>query len=223
MLSHVVERCQAILPRFPVYVITPPCDRDLYPEALAPDCDENDVLARHVLAAQTLGADAIMRVTSDCPFLDPQAAKNVLSAFMARSPGIDYCANDLVQTYPDGLGVEIVTYEALHYAHLAVHPSPSLDNKDRVHVTPYVRRHLRGLPCSHRGNPQGKALFEGVNLRCPTPSVEWIKLSVDTPTDITLARSLYAVGGLLPGSYALVNTLVAYRKVQEHGQTEGAD
>ena len=204
MLSHVVERCQAIRERFPVYVITPPCDLDLYPGAIAPPCLPDDVLRRHLIAALETGADAVMRVTSDCPFMDPEAAREVLSAF--EGGHYDYVANDLVKTYPDGLGVEIITTEALAYADSHLPP----DAVERAHCTPYIIRHLRGNPCSSRGNPQGHQLFEGLNIRCPSLGLQDIKLSVDTPEDLALARAIYAAP---PRSTALVDTLVAYRKV----------
>ena len=206
MLSHVVERCQAIMERFPVYVITPPCDLDLYPGAIAPPCPPDDVLIRHLIAALETGADAVMRVTSDCPFTDPEAARKVLGAFVGGH--YDYVANDLVKTYPDGLGVEIIKTEALTYAHTHMPP----DDVRRAHCTPYIIEHIRGRPSSSRGNPQGHQLFEALNIRCQSVGLQDIKLSVDTPEDLAMARAIAAVP---PRSMALVDTLVAYRNVKD--------
>ena len=200
MLQHVVERCQAIRERFPVYVITPDCDRDIHPDAIGVFGDENNVLKRHLIAARGLGASAVMRVTSDCPFMDPQAARDVLSAF--ESGHYDYVANDIVKTYPDGLGVEIITTEALDYADRHMPP----DMPDRAHCTPFIIRHLE------RRNPQAPKLFEGLNIRCQVPGISDIKLSVDTPDDLAMARAINAVP---PRSMALVDTLVAYRNVKD--------
>ena len=200
MLQHVVERCQAIRARLPVWVITPPQDADIHPLAIGIGCSEDDVLKRHLQAALRIGADAVMRVTSDCPFMDPQAARDVLSAF--ESGHYDYVANDIVKTYPDGLGVEIITTEALDYADRHMPP----DMPDRAHCTPFIIRHLE------RRNPQAPKLFEGLNIRCQVPGISDIKLSVDTPDDLAMARAINAVP---PRSMALVDTLVAYRNVKD--------
>lgn len=213
MVSHVVDRCQAIEQRFPVHVITPPADVDLHPTAIAPMCDENDVLRRHLLAAIDLNADGIMRVTSDCPFIDPWIANDVLQVF--RTGHYDYVANDIISTYPRGLGVELFTRESLDYANRKVPPDAEYD---RVHCTPYIIRHLTkkyGL----KQNNSTPLIFEGLNIRCPVPSLSEINLSVDTPADLARAR---AIAAYKPPSHRMVDTLVAYRKVID-AQSQTAD
>ena len=210
MLQHVVERCQAIEQRFPVHPITPRQDRDLHPLAIGPeDCPEDDVLKRHVLAARELAADAVMRITSDCPFVDPDAARDVLEVF--RTGHYDYVANDVEATYPEGLGVEIVTLEALEYANKRL-SSGHKEDHDRTHVTPYVKRNVRSF------SPTGK-IFDGRNIRCPVVGVSEIKLSIDTQKDLDLARAILATGVLPVDTIRpMVHTLVAYRKVMELGE-----
>ena len=204
MLQHVVERCQAIRERFPVYVIAPRSDLDLYPGCLAPICPESDLLKRHLHAALALGADAVMRVTSDCPFMDPEAARDVLSAF--EGGRYDYVANDMIWTYPHGLGVEIISTEALAYADSKMPP----DMVDREHCTPYIIRHCT----PQRGNPW--PLFSGLNIRCPITGIAGIKLSVDTGLELARARSIsndLARRGI--ADFSLAQTLVSYRNVQD--------
>ena len=191
--------------RFPVYVISPVEDAVAL-DAIGVPSLQNDVLGRYVWAAGSLSADAVMRVTGDCPFLDPAIAKEVYEAFCTGN--YDYVANDIVKTYPDGLGVEIITTEALQYAD--EHSPP--DMPEREHVTPFIIRHLE------RRNPQTPKLFEGLNIRCPSAGLSNIKLSVDTPSDLALARAIHSVG---PRSTAMADTLVAYRKVMD-GKNQGS-
>ena len=209
MLAHVVERCQAIEQRFPVHVITPRHDRDLHPLTIAPeDCPETDVLKRHLLAALELNADAVMRITSDCPFVDPDAARDVLEVF--RAGRYDYVANDVVPTYPEGLGVEIVTVEALKYADEQL-SSGHKEDPDRTHVTPYIKRRVRSFSLGDK-----LKIFDGRNIRCPSYGLGNIKLSVDTEYDLKLARAIWDTN-MLPVDIIrpMVHTLVAYRKVMD--------
>ena len=207
MLQHVVERCQAIAQRFPVYVITPPQDRNLHPLAIAPDCPEGDLLKRHLLAAKELDAGAVLRITSDCPFVDPDIARDVLDLFLGGK--YDYVANDVEPTYPDGLGVEIMTTEALDYADR--HLPPALEY-DRTHVSPWVKYGVRSF-----NGPKGiSKRFDGRNLRCPVPSLQNIKLSIDTPKELALARAIWGTGVLPDNTIRpMVHTLVAYRRVMD--------
>jgi spore coat polysaccharide biosynthesis protein SpsF len=210
MLQHVVERCQAVEQRFPVHVITPREDKDLHPLAIAPEyCKETDVLKRHLLAAIELNADAVMRVTSDCPFVDPDAARDVLEVF--RAGRYDYVANDVFPTYPEGLGVEIFTIAALRYADEHVPPDAEFD---RTHVSPFIKRHVRTFaPHPDSKHPLPK-MWDGRNICCPVYGLQKIKLSVDEPQDLQLARDIWATGVLNPEVIRpMVHTLVAYRKV----------
>ena len=209
MLAHVVGRCQAIEQRFPVHVITPRQDKDLHPLTIAPEfCPETDVLKRHLLAALELNADAVMRVTSDCPFVDPDAARDVLEVF--RTGHYDYVANDVVPTYPEGLGVEIMTTEALKWADERL-SSGHKEDPDRTHVSPYIKRHVRSFSLGDKVK-----LFDGRNIRCPSYGLGNIKLSVDTEYDLRLVRAMWDTG-ILPVDTIrpMVHTLVAYRKVMD--------
>ena len=212
MLSRVIERCEAIAPRSPVYAITPPGDKDLAPNTIAPDCPEADVLQRHVLAARELKADAVMRVTSDCPFVDPEIAREVLDIFLSCK--LDYACNDFEPTYPKGLGVEVMTMEALEYAHTRVPPDAEYD---RQHCSPFIIRHVRGWATSKGNVDRTHKVFDGRCLRCPVVGISGINLSVDEQYDLDLARAIYATG-IIPDDVIrpMVHTLVAYRFVMDH-------
>ena len=72
---------------------------------------ENDVLSRYVLAAETFQADRVVRITSDCPLIDPQTVDMVANALQ----GHDYACNFFPQRlFPRGLDAEAMTIEMLH-------------------------------------------------------------------------------------------------------------
>jgi len=94
---------------------------------------ERDVLARYASAAQLVDADVIVRITGDCPLIDPGLVDDVLDAFLGA--GLDYASNSYPPTFPDGLDVEVFTRAALMTA-----AEQASEAYDREHVTPYIRR-----------------------------------------------------------------------------------
>lgn len=94
---------------------------------------EEDVLDRYIAAAEKHKADIVVRITGDCPLVDPQLVDEVVCAF--RSGKYDYLSNSYPPSYPDGLDVEVCSYSALKQA--AIEATESFD---REHVTPYLRK-----------------------------------------------------------------------------------
>lgn len=94
--------------------------------------DESDVLNRFYEAARTADAERVVRVTGDCPLIDPA----LVDALIARmdATGADYLSNTDPPTYPDGLDVEVFTFAALERAW-----RDTFEPYDREHVTPYIR------------------------------------------------------------------------------------
>jgi len=95
---------------------------------------EDDVLDRYYQAAFRVGADAVMRLTGDCPLIDPAVCQEVLSRYLEG--GEAYVSNIRPPTYPDGLDTEVFSFEALECAWKAA-TLPS----DREHVSQYIWRH----------------------------------------------------------------------------------
>jgi spore coat polysaccharide biosynthesis protein SpsF (cytidylyltransferase family)/aryl-alcohol dehydrogenase-like predicted oxidoreductase len=98
---------------------------------------EQDVLDRFVQAARFAGAtesDAIVRITADCPLIDPAVIDRVVAAY--RQTGADYVSNVQPPTFPDGLDVEVFHFSAL----LTAWREAKLVS-EREHVTPYLRNH----------------------------------------------------------------------------------
>jgi glutamate-1-semialdehyde 2,1-aminomutase len=94
---------------------------------------EDDVLDRYYQAALSLDAATIIRVTGDCPLIDPSIVELVVRTREAK--GADYASNIAPPTFPDGLDVEAFSFSALARAWREAE-APS----DREHVTPYLRR-----------------------------------------------------------------------------------
>ena len=137
MLWHVVNRLRAAtcIERVVVATSTDPSD-----DVVAKWCrDEgvslfrgplSDVLARYHGAASEFGAGTVVRITADCPMIDPLLVERAVHEFM-RTPGLDYLGLD--GSYPDGLDTEVFSFSALERA-FAEAALPS----EREHVTPYI-------------------------------------------------------------------------------------
>lgn len=97
---------------------------------------EHDVLARYYFAAVEYRADLVVRVTSDCPVIDPSVVERVISHLLANAGALDYVSNTQRRTFPRGMDAEVFTLAALGRAHA----EGTLDY-EREHVTPYLYRH----------------------------------------------------------------------------------
>lgn len=93
---------------------------------------ESDVLDRYLGAAKLANADIVVRITGDCPLVDPEIVDQVIRRF--KSATVDYCSNTIPPTYPDGLDVEVFSFAALERA------AQETDKPfDHEHVTPYLK------------------------------------------------------------------------------------
>lgn len=134
---------------------------------------EQDVLDRFYQAARTLQPTWVVRVTSDCPLLDPKLVDKVID--FAQQQQVDYCANVIVENFPDGQDVEVFRFSALERAW---HESTA--THDREHVTPYIRNNSTAL---------GKSRFSSVNYPSPEDFSK-IRMTVDEPRDFDLIERL---------------------------------
>ena len=94
---------------------------------------EKDVLDRFFQAAQKFDADIAVRITADCPLIDPSLVDACVQAFKSRD--LDYLSNSDPATFPDGLDVEVMSASAIGKAH-----RETMVPYDREHVTPYLRQ-----------------------------------------------------------------------------------
>ena len=96
---------------------------------------EEDVLSRYYETAKAHQADVIVRVTSDCPLIDPQVIDRVIQFYIDHQTKYDYVSNCLERTYPRGMDTEVFSFKALQEAWLEATALP-----DKEHVTPFIYR-----------------------------------------------------------------------------------
>jgi len=151
---------------------------------------ERDVLGRYVAAAREAVAEVIVRVTADCPLIDPQITDRVISELVNNSSVCDYASNTSKRTFPRGLDVEAFFLDTLlRIDRLAVSESA------REHVTLFLTyKHPELFLC------------RDVVDKVDHSELRW---TVDTATDMELIRTIF--DGLEMGS-----RMVFYREILEH-------
>ncbi len=150
---------------------------------------EKDVLDRYHKAALALGADVVMRITSDCPVIDPAVCGEVLA--LRRAHAADYATNNMPPSWPHGLDCEVFTFDWLdRAAREAVKPS------EREHVSPFIRTH----PDATR-----------VNLSGPGQPYDTYRWTLDTPRDMEFFEALVdaAPDNVLPLAWRDIAAIVA--------------
>ena len=93
---------------------------------------EHDVLDRYYQAARVEKAAQVVRITADCPLIDPEVIDRVIRRF--QEGDVDYVSNAMVRSFPDGLDTEIFSFSALELAWRGARKA-----SEREHVTPYLR------------------------------------------------------------------------------------
>ncbi len=131
---------------------------------------EDDVLTRYADAARKFDAATVVRLTSDCPLMDPALIDEAVNRFATAQPGCDYLSNMLEPSFPYGLAVEVMTADALLQASTEAH-----DPQEREHVTPFIY-----------WRPQRFRLQSFTT----TPSLSHHRWTVDTPEDFELVSRI---------------------------------
>jgi UDP-2,4-diacetamido-2,4,6-trideoxy-beta-L-altropyranose hydrolase len=140
VLDHAIQRCRAIPSIDAVVIATTDREEDSAIVVAAERAgtlvhrgSAEDVLSRYAGAANLADADVVLRVTSDCPLIDPGICERVIR--LHAETGVDYASNNMPRLFPHGLDCEVFTRAALDRAHrFATAPY------DREHVTPWLRR-----------------------------------------------------------------------------------
>ena len=177
MLQRVVERAQRARGVDAVVIATSDRPTDDPVAALGASLgvpvvrgSEHDVLSRYCEAATRSSAARVVRITADCPLLDPAVVALVIAAFAATP--CDYASNLEPPTFPDGLDVEVMSREALDRA-----GRDATLRSEREHVTLHIRNH----PERYR--------MQSVRR---TPDLSHLRWTVDEPADLEFARAVYA-------------------------------
>jgi spore coat polysaccharide biosynthesis protein SpsF (cytidylyltransferase family) len=134
---------------------------------------ELDVLDRFYQAVKDKKADWIVRVTSDCPLIDPELVDQVIR--FVQENDADYGSNGLIESFPDGQDVEVFKFEALQKAW----ENAKLQS-EREHVTPYIR---------NNSTAKGKSMFTAINYPCESDYSK-IRMTVDQEEDFKLIEIL---------------------------------
>lgn len=174
MLSYLIERLRYV--KMPHSLIlastTNPIDDEL--EAFAKNENllffrgsEDDVLDRYYQTCCLYPADLIVRITSDCPLLDPSIVNQAIKNFQ----NLDYLSNVHPRTFPRGMDLEVFTFEALK---IAAHEAKTLS--EREHVTPFIYLH-----------PERFKLGNFIHH----PDASSYRLTVDTTEDFLLISKIF--------------------------------
>jgi len=177
LLTFLVERLRQIQGIEGIIIATTKNPAD---NAIAEYCDheglhcvrasEEDVLSRYVAACEAFDLEVAIRITSDCPLLDPDLVSSGLALFAQKYESLDYLSNTLVRTFPRGMDFEIIRTDSLKKAYFEAKTAV-----EKEHVTPYIYNHPEKFRLANLLQKQDQSHF---------------RLTVDTPEDFELIRLL---------------------------------
>lgn len=176
VIRHVLRRCKAIpgidhvIAAIPDHGASKPLAQEIMAQAVPVYFGpEHDVLARYRFAALSVKADVVMRVTADCPLLDPAVAGAVLRPVVEGRA--DYASNVIPRGFPQGLDCEAFTFAALDAAYHA-----TTEPYDREHVTPWLQRNTE---------------LRRVSLAGMGPAVARLRWTLDTEEDYRFLSTIF--------------------------------
>ncbi len=216
LLSYQIERLRRI--RGAEFVVATTRNReDDAIEAICRDLDiivfrgdENDVLSRYHGAALAVGADVVVRVTSDCPLIDPDVSERVINRYLSARGSLEYVSNTLVRTYPRGLDTEIFPFSVLDIAH-----NEAGKPYEREHVTPFIYKHPERFRMDQVTDVEDRS---GLRWTVDTPEdFEFVRLVLE---NIYPSNPLFCMRDVLETlrihpDWALINANVVQKKLGE--------
>lgn len=177
VLYHVLERIKKTKLVDNIVIATTDLDSD---EPLIEYLRENkidyyrgsseDVLSRYYESALQYKADIIIRITSDCPLIDPIVIDEIIKIYLENN-NYDYVSNTLMRSFPRGLDVELFTFDSLKKSFLKAE-----QKWEREHVTPYIYTN--------------RDLFNVYNFANKTDQ-SFFRWTLDTPEDYQLIKEIY--------------------------------
>jgi spore coat polysaccharide biosynthesis protein SpsF len=140
LLSRMIERVRTAKTPAAVVVATTADRADDVIEALAEDAGvacfrghPTDLLDRHYQAGVRFHADAVVKIPSDCPLIDPAVIDRVIGQYIAHADTVDFVSNLQPGTYPDGNDVEVIPIGVLEKAWIE-----ATEQHEREHTTPFI-------------------------------------------------------------------------------------
>jgi spore coat polysaccharide biosynthesis protein SpsF (cytidylyltransferase family) len=168
----------------------------------------NDVLERFYLAVKDLRPDYVVRLTSDCPLVDPVVIDEIID--ICITSGCDYASNTLIPTYPDGVDAEVFRFSVLEKAFIE-----ATLKSDREHVTPYIWRN---------SSVKGGGLFSSINISCENDYSNY-RITVDTQEDFDVVAALIKALGTDKKWFEYINYLNLHPEIRDmnnnHTRNEG--
>lgn len=203
VLSHALGRCRAIDGVDTICCATTHAPEDTPIATEAERCgatvyrgSPSDVLDRYLRAAEMIGADVVMRVTSDCPLIDPEICGAVLR--LRTEKGVEYAANNMPPSWPHGLDCEAFSTTSLARA-----AEKADEPYEREHVTPWLRTH----PSISRANLEG-----------PGGTLADQRWTLDYPEDMRFFEAVFAklpATPSAPGMQEVWETLKRYPDISD--------
>lgn len=190
-----------------IIVATTDCAEDNIIEKLASEWgyevfrgSENDVLDRFYQAVKNINPLWVVRVTSDCPLIDPVLIDKVIE--VTQSASKDYGSNVIDETFPDGQDVEVFKFSALESAWKS-----AKKESEREHVTPYIR---------NNSNQKGKNIFSSISHK---NNIDYskIRITVDEPKDFELINKVITELGINKSWYEYTEYIINNQLVEING------
>lgn len=210
MITFMIERVRRcrLVDEIAVATSVDPSDDPLAAAVEAAGCavvrgDLKDVLGRYRTAAEVLAADVVVRLTGDCPLIDPATVDRVIA--LRRDLGTEYASNTDPPTFPDGADCEAFTRDLLERTARVADTA-----YDREHVTPWMRRDSNGV--------------QRANLLLALDA-SGLRLTVDHPDDLDAVRTVLAnmpAAGDLFDILRVLHEHPEIRGLNVHGRNEGS-
>jgi len=176
MISHVISRVKQSKLVNDVIVVSPtPLHLPEGTKSFVYSGPEDDVLGRYIAALNEYPCDYVVRITADCPLIDP----NLIDRIVYETFGYDYGSNVLVLTFPDGVDTEVISAKTLRRLN---------DEVKEAHLREHVTLSLRE-------NPFIQSELKLVSVES-TKDYSYIKISVDHEEDLERVRKLMEDGCL---------------------------
>ena len=177
MIWHVIQRVKQIPMVEQIVLITSDKKEDKILQKIAKETGINfftgslsDVLGRHYKCAVKFEADPIIRITGDCPLIDPKIVEEMSRFYMDHD--YDYVSNILNRTFPDGLDAEIFSFKVLKLMF-----EKAQLKSEREHVTLYIKNNIKKFK-----------IFDFTSKK----DLSRFRWTVDEKEDLKFVRKIYA-------------------------------